>query len=354
MENKSARAKVQAFGGFLTAMVIPNIGAFIAWGFITALFIPTGWLPNEHFAKIVGPMITYLLPVMIGSTGGHLVGGKRGAVMGGIGTIGVIVGADIPMFLGSMIMGPLGGLVIKYIDKVLEKRIPAGFEMVINNFSLGIAGMILCLLGFEVIGPAVLIANTFVKECIEALVHAGYLPLLSVINEPAKVLFLNNAIDQGVYYPLGISHLTFVKLDEWVGLPLTMPGTCETFLQQHIVQPLGLREDQLISFRSEDIDETNILSDMLQIKLNWQTPPASSAVVPLEAEMATLCIDGGKKAKMRPGDVLGALTGDFGTFNNPYFHFHGITRTEGRYVLLHLLLFKLLNNVAHNLISYPG
>ena len=103
-----------------------------------------------------------------------------------------------------MIMGPLGGLVIKYIDKSLEKRIPAGFEMVINNFSLGIAGMLLCLLGFEVIGPAVLIANTFVKECIEALVHAGYLPLLSVINEPAKVLFLNNAIDQGVYYPLGM------------------------------------------------------------------------------------------------------------------------------------------------------
>ncbi|HEO8957391.1 TPA: PTS mannitol transporter subunit IICB [Enterobacter hormaechei subsp. steigerwaltii] len=204
MEHKSARAKVQAFGGFLTAMVIPNIGAFIAWGFITALFIPTGWIPNEHFAKIVGPMITYLLPVMIGSTGGHLVGGKRGAVMGGIGTIGVIIGADIPMFLGSMIMGPLGGLVIKHIDRLLDKRIPAGFEMVINNFSLGIAGMLLCLLGFEVIGPAVLIANNFIKECIEALVHAGYLPLLSLINEPAKILFLNNAIDQGVYYPLGM------------------------------------------------------------------------------------------------------------------------------------------------------
>ena len=204
MEHKSARAKVQAFGGFLTAMVIPNIGAFIAWGFITALFIPTGWMPNEHFAKIVGPMITYLLPVMIGSTGGHLVGGKRGAVMGGIGTIGVIIGADIPMFLGSMIMGPLGGLVIKHIDRLLDKRIPAGFEMVINNFSLGIAGMLLCLLGFEVIGPAVLIANNFIKECIEALVHAGYLPLLSLINEPAKILFLNNAIDQGVYYPLGM------------------------------------------------------------------------------------------------------------------------------------------------------
>ena len=139
---------------------------------------------------------------MIGSTGGHLVGGKRGAVMGGIGTIGVIVGAEIPMFLGSMIMGPPGGLVIKYIDKSLEKRIPAGFEMVINNF-IRYRGMLLCLLGFEVIGRRC-IANTCVKECIEALVHAGYLPLLSVINEPAKVLFLNNAIDQGVYYPLGM------------------------------------------------------------------------------------------------------------------------------------------------------
>ncbi len=204
MKNKSARAKVQAFGGFLTAMVIPNIGAFIAWGFITALFIPTGWMPNEHFAKIVGPMITYLLPVMIGSTGGHLVGGKRGAVMGGIGTIGVIVGADIPMFIGAMIMGPLGGWIIKFIDNKLEKRIPPGFEMVINNFSLGIAGMLLCLFAFEIIGPAVLVANNFVKECIEALVSTGYLPLLSLINEPAKILFLNNAIDQGVYYPLGM------------------------------------------------------------------------------------------------------------------------------------------------------
>ena len=140
MENKSARAKVQAFGGFLTAMVIPNIGAFIAWGFITALFIPTGWMPNEHFAKIVGPMITYLLPVMIGSTGGHLVGGKRGAVMGGIGSIGVIVGADIPMFLGAMVMGPLGGWVIKHVDQLLEKRIPAGFEMVIITSHLVLRG----------------------------------------------------------------------------------------------------------------------------------------------------------------------------------------------------------------------
>ena len=204
MANKSIRAKVQSFGGFLTAMVIPNIGAFIAWGFITALFIPTGWTPNEHFGKLVGPMITYLLPLMIGSTGGHLIGGKRGAVMGGIGTMGVIVGADIPMFIGAMVMGPLGGYLIKHIDKRLEKHIPAGFEMVINNFSLGISGMLLCLLAYEVIGPAVMEANNLVKQGIEALVSTGFLPLLAVINEPAKVLFLNNAIDQGIYYPLGM------------------------------------------------------------------------------------------------------------------------------------------------------
>jgi PTS system mannitol-specific IIC component len=204
MANQSMRARVQAFGGFLTAMVIPNIGAFIAWGFITALFIPTGWTPNSHFGQLVSPMITYLLPLMIGSTGGHLIGGKRGAVMGGIGTMGVIVGADIPMFIGAMVMGPLGGYLIKVVDKALEKRIPAGFEMVINNFSLGILGMLLCLLAYEVIGPAVMEANNFVKQGIEALVATGYLPLLSVINEPAKVLFLNNAIDQGVYYPLGM------------------------------------------------------------------------------------------------------------------------------------------------------
>src|SRR6476660_5662838 len=101
--------RVQGFGRFLSGMVLPNIGAFIAWGLITALFIPTGWLPNEHFAKLVGPMITYLLPLLIGYTGGKMVGGTRGGVIGAIATIGVVIGADIPMFMGAMIMGPLGG-----------------------------------------------------------------------------------------------------------------------------------------------------------------------------------------------------------------------------------------------------
>lgn len=198
------RAKVQAFGGFLTAMVIPNMGAFIAWGFLTALFIPTGWIPNEAFSSIVGPMITYVLPLLLAYTGGKLVHQDRGAVAGVIGTIGLIVGASIPMFLGAMIMGPLSAWIIKKFDKSIEGKIPVGFEMVVNNFSLGIIGLLLILGSFTVVGPLIESANTLVTVLIESLVETGFLPILALINEPAKVLFLNNVIDQGIYYPLGM------------------------------------------------------------------------------------------------------------------------------------------------------
>ncbi|WP_346686933.1 PTS mannitol transporter subunit IICB [Megamonas hypermegale] len=198
------RAKIQAFGGFLTAMVIPNMGAFIAWGFITALFIPTGWLPNEQFNKLVGPMVSTLLPLLLAYAGGKLVYDTRGGIAGTVGTIGLIVGANIPMFLGAMIMGPFSAYVIKKFDKAIEDKIPTGFEMLINNFSLGIIGFILCLLANALIGPAVQEANNIISIAIQALVSTGILPILSLINEPAKVLFLNNVIDQGVYYPLGM------------------------------------------------------------------------------------------------------------------------------------------------------
>lgn len=200
----STRARIQAVGGFLTNMVLPNIGAFIAWGILTALFIPTGWFPNEDLGGIVGPAITYLLPILLASTGGRMVAGQRGAVMGTIGAIGLIVGSEIPMFLGAMIIGPLGGWVIKKFDNAIDNKIPAGFEMIVNNFSIGILGFLLMILSFYVIGPVIESANNFVTTAIQALVSTGFLPLLSLINEPAKVLFLNNVIDQGIYYPLGM------------------------------------------------------------------------------------------------------------------------------------------------------
>ncbi|QLB41820.1 PTS mannitol transporter subunit IICBA [Mannheimia pernigra] len=197
------KVKVQGFGRFLSNMVMPNIGAFIAWGFITALFIPTGWLPNESFAKLVGPMITYLLPLLIGYSGGKLVGGERGAVVGAITTMGIIVGSEIPMFLGAMIVGPLGGWAIKTFDKAIEGKVKSGFEMLVNNFSVGIIGMILAMLSFAFIGGIVTQISALLGAGVGALVEAGLLPLTSIIVEPAKILFLNNAINHGVFTPLG-------------------------------------------------------------------------------------------------------------------------------------------------------
>jgi len=185
-------------------MVIPNVGAFIAWGLITALFIPTGWTPNERIAALVDPMITYLLPLLLAYSGGRLVHGHRGGVIGTLGAIGVIVGADIPMFLGAMIMGPLSAWLMKRFDRLIEGRIPPGFEMVVNNFSLGFLGLGLTLAGFLGIGPIISEINTIMLAAINWLVSTGWLPLLSLLNEPAKVLFLNNVIDQGMYYPLGL------------------------------------------------------------------------------------------------------------------------------------------------------
>lgn len=199
------RERIQQFGGFLAGMIIPNIGAFIAWGLITALFIPTGWIPNETFAEMVGPMILYLLPVLIGYTGGKMIHGVRGGVVGATATMGVVVGADIPMFLGGMIMGPLGGWAMKKIDDVLEDRIPVGFEMLINNFSAGILAVILALLGNVIIGPIVTAISDAAGSLVDTLVTARLLPLAAIIIEPAKVLFLNNALNHGVLAPLGVA-----------------------------------------------------------------------------------------------------------------------------------------------------
>ena len=197
------RAAVQKVGGNLAGMVIPNIGAFIAWGLITALFIPTGWIPNEEFSKMVGPMIINLLPILIAYSGGKMVHGHRGGVIGAVAAMGVVVGTDIPMFLGAMIMGPLAAWVLKKIDAVLEPKTPAGFEMLINNFSLGISGTVMAILGFLGIGPAVKALSDTLGAGVQSLVDNNMLWLAQIIIEPAKVLFLNNALNLGVLAPLG-------------------------------------------------------------------------------------------------------------------------------------------------------
>ncbi len=217
------RVHVQKLGTALSNMVMPNIGAFIAWGLITALFIKEGWLqaiftglqdPDGWVAKIggwgaydgagiVGPMITYLLPILIGYTGGRMIHGNRGAVVGAIATIGVVTGADVPMFMGAMIMGPLGGWLMKKLDSLWEDKIRPGFEMLIDNFSVGILGMFLAIFGFFGIGPIVSSFTRLAGNAVDFLVVNNLLPLTSILIEPAKVLFLNNAINHGVLTPLG-------------------------------------------------------------------------------------------------------------------------------------------------------
>lgn len=198
------RQQIQQFGRPLSGMVMPNIGAFIAWGFITALFIPEGWWPNGQLAQLVGPMLTYLLPLLIAYTAGRNVAGERGGVIGAIAAVGVIVGSDIPMFIGAMIMGPLAGYAIRRFDRMVEGRVKAGFEMLVSNFSIGILGMLLAVLGYYVVGSVVSGLTMLISSGAELVIRHGLLPLVSLFVEPAKVLFLNNAVNHGIFSPIGI------------------------------------------------------------------------------------------------------------------------------------------------------
>jgi PTS system mannitol-specific IIC component len=212
-EGGGVSAQIQRFGRFLSAMIMPNIGAFIAWGLITAMFIGTGWVPNDELVKLVDPMIFYLLPLLIAYTGGRMVHGQRGAVIGAIATVGVVVGAvferedgemiQVPMFLGAMLMGPAAAWLMKQFDKRVQHRTRAGFEMLVDNFSLGILGAGLAIIGKVVIGPIVAQLVQWAGDGVDVLVQNNLLPLVSIIVEPAKILFLNNAINHGVFTPLG-------------------------------------------------------------------------------------------------------------------------------------------------------
>lgn len=198
------KSKIQGFGGFLTAMILPCIGAFIAWGFLTALFIPNGWIPNEHFALLKTPIVNYLLPMLIAYNGGEKIHGKRGGVIGALVTMGACVGAEIPMFIGAMVMGPLSAWILKKFDNAVEGKIPSGFEMLVNNFSLGLIGLALLLLTYSIVGPVFTTMNAFFANGVKFLVKKGLLILVPIFMEPARLLFLNNAISQGIFNPLGI------------------------------------------------------------------------------------------------------------------------------------------------------
>ena len=199
--------QIQKFGRKLSAMVMPNIGAFIAWGLITAIFIDSGWWPNQHIAQLISPMLKFLLPLLIAYTAGKNVAGLRGGVIGAVATMGVIIGSDVPMFIGAMIMGPIAAICIKKFDSLVQGKIKPGFEMLVDNFSLGIIGMILAIVGYLFIGGAVSWLVKIASAGVNFLLLHKLSPLLSVIVDPCKVLFLNNAVNHGIMTPLGIEQV---------------------------------------------------------------------------------------------------------------------------------------------------
>lgn len=203
-EKTSISQKLQKFGAFLAGMVIPNIGAFIGFGLITAFFLETGWTPNAKLAKLITPILNSLLPILIGHTGGKMTGGDRGGVIGALVTMGAVVAVDgTPMFLAAMILGPISGWCIKKFDQAVDGKIPSGFEMIVNNFSLGIIGAILCCIAMLVFGPVMETVTSVLTGGVNWIVDHNALPLSAIFVEPAKVLFLNNALDHGIFGPIG-------------------------------------------------------------------------------------------------------------------------------------------------------
>lgn len=238
----SVKVFVQKIGTALSSMVMPNIGAFIAWGFITAFFIPTGWWPNAQLASLVNPMIFFLLPLLISYSAGKNIHEERGGVIAAIATMGVIVGVmtikdnsigGTPMFLGAMIMGPIAATVMKKFDKVVQPKIKTGLEMLINNFSLGIIGFILSIIGFYGVGPVVKLLTSILTKGVDIIVDAHLLPLANIFIEPAKILFLNNAINHGILTPIateqaltaGKSVLYLLEANPGVGLGILLAYT---------------------------------------------------------------------------------------------------------------------------------
>lgn len=221
-EQSSLQVKIQRMGNFLSGMIMPNIGVFIAWGLITALFIPTGWFPNEYLAKLVGPTITYLLPVLIGYTGGYNIYGRRGGVIGAAATMGLVIGANITMLVGGMVMGPLAAWIMKKVDKLFEGRVKPGFEMLIDNFSIGIIGAILMVGGYAVVEPVFSVILAGLSSGVNWAVNNGYIPLAAIFVQPACVLFLNNAINHGIMAPLGIQQV----LEHGKSILFLVEGNC--------------------------------------------------------------------------------------------------------------------------------
>lgn len=251
-ETVSLKVRVQKVGTALSNMVMPNIPILIAWGLITAFFIPAGFTPNATIATVVTPVLTFLIPTAIAFVGGKNVYDIRGGVVGAIATFGAIIAAasvhygglqmdslhhvknavataqlyigtdgtrmiqpghmevvstNIPMILGAMILGPLTAWIVKKFDAWVQPHIKTGFEMLVNNFSGGIIAGLMLILSLKVFGPAIEGLMNILTAGVNFLVTEHLIPLANLFIEPAKILFLNNAINHGVLTPIGLEQV---------------------------------------------------------------------------------------------------------------------------------------------------
>lgn len=190
-------------GRFMSRILMPNLSVFLAWGLLNLLLPLTRGAFHERLIQIDQMMVYLLLPILLGYSGAKMVHNRAG-VAGGIATLGVIVSATIPQVLGALILGPLTGYALRIFDQKILPKIKPGYEMLVHNLSAGSLGALFCCLGLFVVGPLVTQISYFEGLFVMKLIQLNLLPLIHVVIEPLKILFLNNTINHGILTPLGL------------------------------------------------------------------------------------------------------------------------------------------------------
>lgn len=183
---------------------MPNLSIFIAWGFLSFITPYFSGELAQRLNEVSEWMLHLLLPILIGYLGGKLTGNQRGAIVGAIATLGIIVGSTAPQIVGAMIMGTLAGKVYDFFENKVKEQFTIGYEMLIHNLLVGIIGGVCCLLGMIVITPLISSVSQMISQAILWLTEMKMLTLAHVLLEPLKVLFFNNIINHGILTPLGI------------------------------------------------------------------------------------------------------------------------------------------------------
>lgn len=201
--NKSFTRHFFNFGNLLSDMVVPNLGAFIAWGLMSAMFSRSGWFPNPALNQVSLHIGHYLLPLALAYSGGRMTGGQRGGLVAIIATIGLITAMHESALFGAMIIGPTSGWITRVSDGFFRLKTRQGFELIVNNFSAALLSIVMCLVAYFGLAPLIAAMSAALAHAANWLISARLIPLANVIVEPAKVFFMNNAVNHGILNPLG-------------------------------------------------------------------------------------------------------------------------------------------------------